>query len=243
MLNMCLSIKEGKTIFHNIGGLFGFAEDILIGGVENTNALRRFGEILNSFYWQALGDLKSSFLLAFCGRYRQAFIVMRSALELLTYGLYFQLKMWAEEPLDDWKDWWNGKLRWSRVVKYLEDKNLLSKGEAKRLMKLYYETLSKTVHTTSRGSVMRTIEGKSELIRPASSHIDLDELKEWFNCLLECFRQFHSFLSASNLTVERSRRAYSNLKKLLEILQNQHRKNQYKPVSFVECNILEQNRK
>ena len=45
---------------------------------------------LHLFLWHFVRDLRASFFFAFCGRYRQALQALRSALELLFAGIYFQ---------------------------------------------------------------------------------------------------------------------------------------------------------
>jgi len=95
-------------------------------------------------------DLRASAFLAFCGRYKQALSTLRSALELIFTGIYFQYaeNEISEEKLEkNWIEWWEKiGMFFGRGLKYTEKVGWLN-HKTRKIAGNLYGNLSKAVHT------------------------------------------------------------------------------------------------
>lgn len=220
------------AIYHNTGGLIGSLEDILIGYKERVSE----AGYIHLFSWHFLRDLKASSFFAFCGRYKQASQILRSAIELMFTGIYFQeLKDKGEEEKlhSEWEKWMNGKKinGFSNGLRISMSRGLLTQKAKKDAGKLY-GNLSKAVHTLIREDGEIIVSTNKRPARPASAFFNLEFLREWFEYLFqEVIIVYEMILALSLKPTEKSTEGLD----MLSIIINGLQKNKEKPLPFVEC--------
>jgi hypothetical protein len=234
VLRSMLNAALGMAIYHNTGGMVGSIEDVLIGTIE---MLPRNLSLTHMFLWYALKDLRASAFLAFCGRYKQAFSVLRSALELIFVGAYLQTledRGFREEHEKRWEEWWNGRnlfrdgLKATAIVGWLNQK---MKDEAGRL----WGSLSGTVHRLEKDEYEMVIEKGLERARPTSSFYHKSFLLEWFESLLKIVVIMRRIIAVLGFRhSDRSQRALYILDNIINALDT----NKREPLPFVECPML-----
>lgn len=238
-----ITLDENWGIYHNIGGLYGFFEDVLIDMYENLSNI----SLLHMMMWQCARDLKASIFLAFCGHYRQAMVVMRGALEIFIYGAYFQLKTNSaknEEEKEEleklWEDWWNGtrdKKSFSAVIKELEKEGKLTSKMAETTKAIYYASLSKHIHTFIGDDVERVLDDEDERIpiRKSSTFYDNSYLNECSETLTELFSLISEVLQ--RFSPELTTKGEDGLKKLQALL-NILKDDKSRAVAFTSCSKI-----
>lgn len=222
----------GLTIYHNTGGVLGSMEDIIIGNMDDITDSVIF---IHMFLWYVLRDLMASAFLALCGRYRQAFSTLRSALEIMIVGVYFQglnNDEFNETFEKEWRGWWEGKYKlFSKSLKYAVNSGFLSKNYRMKAGKLW-GILSKPVHTPLKGDYEMVFEKDFHLARTASSFYNVDFLKEWFNTLLEIIIIMKEVITAFPFRhSDRSKEGF----KLLDLIIKTLKRGYKGPLPFAEC--------
>lgn len=218
ILKQVLDKTKGKLIFHNAGGVLCFLEDVLIGAMEDNKI-----SLLNMHAWQCIRDLKTSLFLAFCGHLRQSMIIIRVALEMFVFGMYFQIKEYEDDEKleEEWQAVWKGspdRPSFSSTLRHLSKKNILTEDQEKTCRKLYYHEFSICVHTLAGGDVWKLIEDE-ELrlpLRPSSGFIKLHDLKDWFGIFVKiCTFITNGYLVFSPQIKEDRKKALDSLRRLL----------------------------
>lgn len=229
ILQFTLNDPFALAYYHNAGGLLGSMEDVLIGTMRGKLIF------LHMFLWHVLRDLRASAFLAFCGRYRQALSTLRSALELMFVGVYFQglendgLKEKLEEEL---RKWWEGRsvlfgdgLEHAARAGWLDQK---SRHEAGRL----YGNLSNAVHKFVKDEYEMVVEKDFKPARPASSFYNLEFLSEWSDSLFGVVIIMKQVIEALPFRhTDRSRKGLKLLGDIIDALRNDKKE----ALSFVEC--------
>lgn len=240
ILNLTLTSPAGMATYHNAGGLLGSLEDIFIGLGKELLSNKAWMEM---FLWHSVRDLRTSAFFAFCGRYRQAFMVLRSALELIFTGIYFQN---LEDKGDrgklenEWQQWWKKKSKsFGEGLRTSMKAGLLSKGVRKDAGRLYSD-LSKAVHTLVRDEYEMIVDKDRSPARPASSFFNPEFLEEWFGILLRIIVIIREMILALHLKhTRRSRAGLDMLNNIIKILQ----KGKREALGFVKCPRLPRKRK
>lgn len=161
---------KSRVIIHNTFGVVGSLWDIWRKLIEKVEEVTFFSMHL----WQAISDLKASAFLVLSGRYREGYIILRSALDTFMYGNYFQIRNDKERTEEDKADfniefmaWQLGKLKcfpsFKEVVNEV-NKNTVKDDELVKGIKESYSKLSRIVHTWRESDLERIIEDK--VIRP-----------------------------------------------------------------------------
>lgn len=235
VLSLTLDYPKSLAIYHNAGGLIGSLENIIIG--VHKSLLKKTC-ILHLFFWHFLRDLKASLFFACCGRYRQSISTLRSALELIFTGIYFQdlkEKLKKKEFDKEWKKWIMGKGK-GYFGKGKEIFNL-SKDQKDKIGRLYSE-LSKRVHGIINDEFeVVTVKSKPPA-RPSSAFFDVEFLKEWFDYFIQLVEIFSwVFLKVSSkYSLRKTKRSEKGLilfKNLLQELKNKKKRTKF--LKFVEC--------
>ena len=240
---LSITLDENWGIYHNLGGLYGFFEDVLIdmyGNLSNNS-------LLHMMMWQCTRDLKASIFLAFCGHYRQAMVVMRGALEISIYGAYFQLKTNSAKSKEEkeelkklWEDWWNGtsdKKSFSVVTKELEGEGKLTSEMARITRAIYYGALSKHIHTFIGDDVERVLndEKKKMPIRKSSTFYDNSYLNKCSETLIELFSLISEVLQRfSPKLTTKGEDGLRRLQSLLKILKD----DKSRAIAFTSCSKI-----
>lgn len=231
VLYLTTSDPKAIAIYHNTGGLIGSLEDVLIGCIEHISEVA----YIHIFSWHFLRDLKASSFFAFCGRYKQASQILRSAIELIFTGIYFQeLKDKGEkEKLNrEWEKWMNGKKinGFSNGLKASMSRDLLTQ-KAKEATGKLYGNLSKSVHTLAREDGEIIVNTNKRPARPTSAFFNLEFLREWFEYLFQEVIVVDKILTLSFKHTKKSTEGLDMLNMIINGLQ----KNKEEPLSFVEC--------
>lgn len=235
VLSLTLNNPVSSAIYHNAGGVIGSLEDILIGFHKS---LLRKAFIMDIFLWHFLRDLKASLFFVSCGRYKQSISTLRSALELIFTGIYFQdlKERGKKEEFDkEWKEWFLGK----RKGYFAEGKKIsnLSENQKEKIGKLYGE-LSRRVHGIINDEFeIVTTKGKPPA-RPSSAFFDIEFLKEWFDYFIQIARIFNWIFPKIlfKYSLRETKRSKKGLKLFKELLQRLKKKEEkVKFLSFVNC--------
>jgi len=144
---------------------------------ENAQSTQR------ALLWQALRDYKGSLFLACAGRYRQAQMVRRTALEVAVAGTCFEGN-W--EKMATWLYEADGYPGWRQFQKAIQDTfpSMAPDVFDTILSPERYKALSKIIHTIRAGDVERSIlRGYS--LHPWSSAFELDSLLQWYIGLIK----------------------------------------------------------
>jgi len=232
LYNFGLTINEPQTmaIYHNVGGLIGSLEEILVDCQELIETMT----YVHMFMWHSVRDLKASAFLSFSGHYRQALMVLRSALELLFIGIYFQTlnDRNGKELEREWNNWWEGKKGsyFSKGKAYALEKRLLT-TEAKNVPGRLYNELSKAVHGLIRDELEEIMKDKKPA-RPASAFYDIEFLKDWFKYFLQIVTIVQGIAqSLSSHLGERGKKGLKLLKEITNALED----NKQEALPFVDC--------
>lgn len=189
ILELTKDNEHTRTLIENSAVVIGEVSDFLFW------ILREYEDdlphaLLHGFCWQALRDLRASMFLALCGRYRQANMLHRSAVETTAYGVYFEPKPdekgeYAENG--EYAAWISGK-GGDEVPSFGDVKQAvrkldppMSKDIADYLGRRWGE-VSTVIHAPRGGDidkVMHTEEGKSP-IHPWSAYFDVEQAKQWY---------------------------------------------------------------
>jgi hypothetical protein len=143
--------------------------------------------------WQSVKDFKTSFYLALSGRYRQANIIRRSALELAGYSVYFEENKDKEE-FENWAGKNDGKNKHGPGIGEVRTElkstlsDLMDDAErAEYFKENVFEDrrtdLHKHVHSFVGGEIEDFVddENKEDFpTHPWSSYFDYDRFKEWY---------------------------------------------------------------
>lgn len=231
VLYLTLSTRKGLAIYHNSGGLIGSLEDILMG---LHNSLLRKASDVHIFLWHAIRDLKASLFFAFCGRYRNALATLRSSLEFLFTGIYFQsLKRNQEEYEKEWKNWIKGKNNFfGKGKKCINDAQI--KNEAGKL----YGELSQAVHVFIKDEFEIVVEKCKKPARPASAFFETEFLEEWFDYFIRLIFIFHQLIPRliEDYKLRETKRSKGGLRLVKRLLENlKIKNNRNKPLNFVSC--------
>ena len=236
LYNFGLTINEPQTmaIYHNVGGLIGSLEEILVDCQEFIKTMT----YVHMFMWHSVRDLKASAFLSFSGRYRQALMVLRSALELLFIGIYFQTlnDRNGKELEREWDNWRKGKKGsyFSKGKAYALEKRLLT-TEAKNVPGRLYNKLSKAVHGLIRDELEEIMKDKKPA-RPASAFYDIEFLKDWFKYFLQIVTIVQGIVqSLSPYLSERGEKGLKLLKDITKALKD----NKQEALPFVDCPRLQ----
>lgn len=172
--------EVGQTVFENAAAIIGEIHDILVEILARESELSH--ATLHFCSLHALRDFKSAMFLAMAGRYRQATILHRSALEVTAHGAYFEI----EGDDGAFEAWVEGKA--GNAPNTSDLKSALSKldyPEADDLADHYgrrHGDLSTMSHSFIGGDIERVVDGEDE--RPPlhgwSAYFDLDDLLEWY---------------------------------------------------------------
>jgi hypothetical protein len=232
ILGSLVNEPQALAIYHNTGGLIGSLEEILVDCQELIETMT----CIHMFMWHSIRDLKASAFLAFSGRYRQALMVLRSALELIFAGIYFQElnDCNGEEKLNnEWVKWWKGKKTdvFSKGKIYAVKKGFLTK-EAGEIAGQLYGELSKAVHGLIRDEFEEIDRKDKKPARPASAFYDIEFLKDWFKYLLQIVTIVQYV--ARSLSPQLSERGKKGLK-LLENITRALQVNEQEALPFVDC--------
>lgn len=240
---LSITLDENWGIYHNIGGLYGFFEVILIDMHENLSNI----SLLHMMMWQCARDLKASIFLAFCGHYRQAMMVMRGALEIFIYGAYFQLKTNSakskeekeelEKLCEDWRKGTRDKKSFSAVTKELKSEGKLSAETKKITIAIYYGVLSKHIHTFIGDDVERVFNNEDGRmpIRKSSTFYDNSYLNKCSETLIELFSLISEVLQRfSPKLTTKGEDGLRRLKSLLKILKD----DKSRAVAFTSCSKI-----
>ena len=239
---LSITLDENWDIYHDLGGLYGFFEDVLIdmyGNLSNIN-------LLHMMMWQCARDLKASIFLAFCGHYRQAMVVMRGALEIFIYGAYFQLKTNSAKSKEEkeeleklWEDWRKGtrdKKSFGAVTKELKSEGKLS-AETEKMVRAIYGSLSKYIHTFIGDDVERVLNNEDERmpIRKSSTFYDNSYLNKCSETLIELFSLISEVLQRfSPKLTTKGEDGLRRLQSLLKILKD----DKSRAIAFTSCSKI-----
>lgn len=239
---LSITLDENWGIYHNLGGLYGFFEDILIDMHENLSNI----SLLHMMMWQCARDLKASIFLAFCGHYRQAMVVMRGALEIFIYGAYFQLKTNSAKSKEEkeelkklWEDWRKGtrdKKSFGAVTKELKSEGKLS-AETEKMVRAIYGSLSKYIHTFIGDDVERVLNNEDERmpIRKSSTFYDNSYLNKCSEILIGLFSLVSEVLQRfSPKLTTKGEDGLRRLQSLLKILKD----DKSRAVAFTSCSKI-----
>lgn len=239
---LSIALDENWDVYHNLGGLYGFFEDVLIDMYGNLSNI----SLLHMMMWQCTRDLKASIFLAFCGHYRQAMVVMRGALEIFIYGAYFQLKTNSAKSKEEkeelerlWEDWRKGtrdKKSFGAVTKELKSEGKLS-AETEKMVRAIYGSLSKHIHTFIGDDVERVLNDEDERmpIRKSSTFYDNSYLNKCSETLIVLFSLISEVLQRfSPKLTTKGEDGLRRLQSLLKILKD----DKNRAVAFTSCSKI-----
>jgi len=230
ILNLSLSSPIGSAIYHNSGLLLGSLEDILVDLVKENEIFFK-KKYLHIFLWHSLRDLKASIFIAFCGRYRQALMTLRSALEIVFAGVYLQ-SLEDEGKKDklekEWQRWWKKKSSlFSEGLKVVSERRLLNQQEVGKL----YGVLSKAVHKLVRDEWELIINKDKNPSRPSSAFYNEEFIQDWFDKLIQVVRIIKDILSGVIAEHQKKIESMDFADRIIQEIQSD-RKNR---LAFVDC--------
>jgi hypothetical protein len=189
-----LSDKRSESMARKSGVCLQAVSQVLTEQINISEDEELEAGTAHMILWQSVKDFKTSFYLALSGRYRQANIIRRSALELAGYGVYFEENQDSEEEFENWTGKNDGKNKRGPGISEVKSElkstlsDLMDDAERAEYFKnnVFEDRrtdLHKHVHSFVGGEIEDFVdeENKEDFpTHPWSSYFDYDRFKEWY---------------------------------------------------------------